>query len=237
MAQVSTRTAFTGSALTRLLARLADIDVPESRRAFADRLSHWLGWTDAISLSGVLNGSPAVVPAGLSAARGTSEQDECARLRGVLAKAIADDSALLAAEKEQPGNPGKPADFSPYRRRYVARQQTMEMAIGPLRERLRASLAARSPAMAQLAAVDAVMEQALSAQEYRLLATVPGLLEKHFRRLRQAHQALPDEPEGGAPQVAWQDVFRKDMQAVLLAELDIRLEPVEGLLEALRKSS
>jgi hypothetical protein len=27
------------------------------------------------------------------------------------------------------------------------------------------------------------------------------------------------------------------MQAVLLAELDIRLEPVEGLLEALRKSS
>ena len=237
MAQVSTRTAFTGSALTRLLARLADIDVPESRRAFADRLSHWLGWTDAISLSGVLNGSPAVVPAGLSAARGTSEQDECARLRGVLAKAIADDSALLAAEKEQPGNPGKPADFSPYRRRYVARQQTMEMAIGPLRERLRASLAARSPAMAQLAAVDAVMEQALSAQEYRLLATVPGLLEKHFRRLRQAQQALPDEPEGGAPQVAWQDVFRKDMQAVLLAELDIRLEPVEGLLEALRKSS
>ena len=241
MAQVSTRTAFTGSALTRLLARLADIDVPESRRAFADRLSHWLGWTDAISLSGVLNGSPAVVPAGLRAVRAPSEEDECVRLRGVLAKAIADDSALLAAEKDRPGNPGnpdKPADFSPYRRRYLARQQTMEMAIGPLRERLRASLAARSPAMAQLAAVDAVMEQALSAQEYRLLATVPGLLEKHFRRLRQAHQeAVQDEPERGAPQVAWQDVFRKDMQAVLFAELDIRLEPVEGLLEALRKSS
>jgi hypothetical protein len=240
MAQVSTRTAFTGSALTRLLARLADIDVPESRHAFADRLSQWLGWTDAISLSGVLNGSPAVVPAGLRAARDSSEEDECVRLRGVLAKAIADDSALLAAEKEQPGNPDNPekaADFSPYRRRYLARQQTMEMAIGPLRERLRASLAARSPAMAQLAAVDAVMEQALSAQEYRLLATVPGLLEKHFRRLRLAHQAVQDEPEGGAPQVAWQDLFRKDMQAVLLAELDIRLEPVEGLLEALRKSS
>jgi hypothetical protein len=238
MAQVSTRTAFTGSALTRLLARLADIDVPESRHAFADRLSQWLGWTDAISLSGVLNGSPAVVPAGLRAVRAPSEEDECVRLRGVLAKAIADDSALLAAEKEQPGDPGKAADFSPYRRRYVARQQTMEMAIGPLRERLRASLAARSPAMAQLAALDAVMEQALSAQEYRLLATVPGLLEKHFRRLRQAHQeAVQDEPERGAPQVAWQDVFRKDMQAVLLAELDIRLEPVEGLLEALRKSS
>ncbi len=224
-----------------MLARLTEIDVPEPRHAFADRLSHWLGWTDAISLSGALSAGPPAIPAGARAVRGSSsEEDGCVRLRGVLAKAIADDSALLAAEKEHPGNPGTPdkaADFSPYRRRYVARQQTMEMAIGPLRERLRASLASRSPAMAQLAAVDAVMEQALSAQEYRLLATVPGLLEKHFRRLRQAHQTTPAEPDGGAPQVAWQDVFRKDMQAVLLAELDIRLEPVEGLLEALRKSS
>jgi len=239
--QVSRRTGFTGSALIRLLARLTEIDVPEPRHAFADRLSHWLGWTDAISLSGALNAGPPALAAGARAARGSgSEEDECVRLRGVLAKAIADDSALLAGEKEQPGNPGNPdkaADFSPYRRRYLSRQQTMEMAIGPLRERLRASLASQSPAMAQLAAVDAVMEQALSAQEYRLLATVPGLLEKHFRRLRQAQQAVPDEPEGGTPQAAWQDVFRKDMQAVLLAELDIRLEPVEGLLEALRKSS
>jgi hypothetical protein len=32
-------------------------------------------------------------------------------------------------------------------------------------------------------------------------------------------------------------VFCKDMQAVLLAELELRFEPVEGLLEALRKSS
>ena len=237
MVQVSRRTGFTGSALIRLLARLTDIDVPEPRHAFADRLSQWLGWADAISLSGALNASPPAVPAGARVARGSSEEDECIRLRGVLAKAIADDSALLAAEKEHPGNPDKAADFSPYRRRYIARQQTMEMAVGPLRERLRASLAARSPVMAQLAAVDAVMEQALGAQEQRLLATVPGLLEKHFKRVQQAHPATPEEPEGGVPQVAWQDMFRKDMQAVLLAELDIRLEPVEGLLEALRKSS
>ena len=232
MAQVSKRTAFTGSALTRLLARLADIDVSEPRHAFADRLSQWLGWADAISLSSVLNGSPAAVPAGVRVGRG-SEEGECIRLRGVLAKAIAEDGAL-ATEKER-GETA--ANFSPYRRHYLARQQTMEVAIGPLRERLRASLAARSPAMAQLAAVDAVMEQALGTQEHNLLSAVPGLLEKHFVRLRQAHQALPDEPEGGALPVAWQDAFCKDMQAVLLAELELRFEPVEGLLETLRKSS
>jgi len=60
-------------------------------------------------------------------------------------------------------------------------------------------------------------------------ATVPGLLEKHFARLRQA-----DESDGGSG--AWVDVFCRDMQGLLLAELDIRLQPIEGLLDALRKS-
>ncbi|KAE8755722.1 DUF3348 family protein, partial [Paraburkholderia madseniana] len=32
----------------------------------------------------------------------------------------------------------------------------------------------------------------------------------------------------------WLNTFRKDMQSVLLAELDVRLQPVEGLLAALR---
>jgi hypothetical protein len=35
---------------------------------------------------------------------------------------------------------------------------------------------------------------------------------------------------------AWLDVFREDMQSVLLAELEIRFQPVEGLLAALRIS-
>ena len=35
---------------------------------------------------------------------------------------------------------------------------------------------------------------------------------------------------------AWLDAFREDMHAVLLAELDLRFQPVEGLLAALRAS-
>jgi len=243
MVQVSRRAGFTGSALTRLLARLTDIDVPESRQAFADRLSQWFGWTDAISLSSALNGGLQTAPSG---ARGpaSTEEGECARVRSALMNAIAEDSAITADKRR--GHAQAPAaepdapvdtkvDFSPYRRHYLARQQAMEAGIGPLRGRLRAKLAARSPAMARLAAVDAVMEQVLGAHEHRLLATVPGLLEKHFERLRQADQERSaDEPERRAPPGGWQDTFRKDMQGVLLAELDIRLQPVEGLLEALR---
>lgn len=224
---MSRRTGFTDSALVRLLARLTDIDVPESRQGFADRLSRWFGWTDAISLSAALDGGAATssMRAGASASA-SAEERECSRVRAVLAKAIAERGALAS-------------DFASHRRRYVARQQAMETAIGPLRGRLRARLAAGSPDMARLAALDAVMEQVLGAQEQRLLSTVPRLLETYFERLRKADRSA-DESDGGADvgsdAGAWLALFCKDMQGVLLAELDIRFQPLEGLLEALRKS-
>ncbi|MBS0342442.1 MAG: DUF3348 family protein, partial [Proteobacteria bacterium] len=64
------RTDFTGPALIRLLARLTEAEPPGSQQAFADRLSQWLGWTDAISLSAALNGAgPAQAPAPQADAR------------------------------------------------------------------------------------------------------------------------------------------------------------------------
>jgi hypothetical protein len=222
MAQVSQRTGFNGSALIRLLSRLTDIDVRESRQSTADQLSQWFGWTDAISLSAALDGSPVTAISSSARASGSTEDGECHRVRTALAKSIAKDTTDTAT------------DFTPFRRHYLAQQQAMETGIGPLRARLRAALAARSPAMARLASVDVVMEQVLAARERSLLSTVPALLEKHFKRLRQAGQPAPDEPDSGIQPGAWLDVFRKDIRLVLLAELDFRFQPVEGLLEALR---
>lgn len=88
--------------------------------------------------------------------------------------------------------------------------------------------------MARLAAVDVVMEQVLAAREHSLLASVPALLEKHFTRLRQASPETTGEPDSEAGAGEWLHVFRKDMKNVLLAELDFRFQPIEGLLEALR---
>jgi len=204
-----------------LLARLTDIDVPESRQGFADRLSQWFGWTDAISLSSALERSPAISPS-RARASASAEEDECASVRAALAKAISERGAFAS-------------DFPSHRRRYIARQQAMETAIGPLRGRLRARLAAATPDLARLASLDAVMEQVLGVQEQRLLGTVPGLLEKHFKRLREAERSR-DESGGGGDSGAWLELFCKDMQGVLLAELDIRFQPLEGLLDALRKS-
>jgi hypothetical protein len=221
MVQVPRRTGLSGSTLIRLLARLTDIDVADSKRSFADRLSQWLGWTDAITLSSALNGDVSNAPLRVrsSPTAASTEENECKRVRTALVTAIND--TLAPARNAATGTT---TDFAPYRRRYLARQQAMEIGIATLRKRVRTALATRSPAMAQLAALDAVMEQALATHEQRLLATVPGLLETYFKRLVQTG------PE------AWQEAFGKDMQSVLLAELEIRLQPVEGLLEALRET-
>ena len=88
------------------------------------------------------------------------------------------------------------------------------------------------------------MEQALGARERTLLGTVPTLLGPHFERLRAAAEAggaaeAAERPDGASaapptPSRAWLEAFRKDMQSVLLAELDVRFQPVDGLLAALR---
>ena len=223
MARELRRTGSPGSALIRLLARLADTEPTPPEGAFADRLGQWLQWTDAIALSTVLNGAPSKLSAGAAApstATLAAEERECARLRSTLAADITDADEAT--------------DFTGLRRRYLARQQAMEQGVGPLRARLRSQVASVSPAMAQLAAVDEVMERTLNAQERVLLGRVPAALQQHHDRLRSAHATVPVGPDAKPAEPGWLGGFRQDMHEVLLAELDHRMQPIEGLMAALR---
>ena len=236
MVRGSRGTRFTVPTLIRLLAQLAEADVPESNQAFTEGLSQWLGWTDAISLSAALDARPATTT-GAAAGRplsASAAEREFIRVRTGLVNAAAEDFA---------GPVDPEADLPTLLRRYTARQQAMESSIGALRRRLREALAGGSPSMVRLAAVDAVMDPVLGVQERALLSIVPPRLGKHFERLRAAHQVppsqapeAPDASDTGLRPAGWLGVFYKDMQAVLLAELELRLQPAEGLLEALRMS-
>jgi len=245
MSKAPQRTPLPGPAFIRLLARLTDVDVSPSRHALSDRLSQWLDWNRAIVLSRALDGSPAASTG--APAFGSAEQAECARLRRSLTQAILEAPELSPTIQRAPDEaetedaaPSPPPDFSAFRKRYVARQQAMQTATGYLRGRLRDMLAAQSGARARLAEVDAVMELTLSPREQTLLAAVPTLLGEHFERLRQGDAsparddpAPPDDPPPAAHR-AWLDVFGRDMQQLLLAELDVRFQPIDGLLAALR---
>lgn len=249
MTQGLSRTHSHSARLIRVLADLAVAEAPESRQTFADRLGLWLDFTDAIALFAVINnaagGAPArVTPAPSSA--GQALRDEFTRVRTGLEESIAIDGLTTPGKARvklprpdwHPSIKGA-ADFLPYQRYYLAHQRDMGAAITPLRSSARAALAALSPAHKQLAQVDGVMEQALGPRERNLLTSVPVALAKHFERLHQAHRAArsdageADSPDQWLQPGGWLATFCKDMKTILLAELDLRLQPVAGLLEAL----
>lgn len=246
MAKAPPRTPVSSPVFIRLLARLTDVDVPQSHHVLSDRLGQWIDWTRAVALSRALDGA---MPAAAADAPGfdSAVEDEVARARVLLSDAIASDLALPSARRRgseldhvEEGCADAVVDYAFFHQRYLAMQRAMLAATGRLRGRLRDMLAQKSADMARLAEVDAVMELTLSPREQSLLAAVPKLLGEHFDRLQQAGQApLAETPPSERAQAAirpgeWLRVFRKDMQSVLLAELDVRFQPIEGLLAALR---
>ncbi len=239
LARDARRTPLTGSAFIRTLASLNDVPAPVVPDAFAQRLALWFDWTHAFSLSAALGdaGAQSDVPAFGGQGALSADEREFARVRAALAKTIAD-APNGATETRRVNRPlagavapaETPVDFATYRQRYSACQLAMETQIVPLRRRLRSTLSDRSGALAKLAELDIVMEQVVGAQERALLATVGARLEPRFDQLRGAQDDAPVQPG------PWLERFRQEMRGLLLAELDLRLQPVEGLLEACRQS-
>lgn len=203
---------------------------------FAERLSLWLNAFDAIGLQAAHQSIKAVTaPASRNtpaARRGQAQSPEAdlQRVRSALANAIAQDPLTLATAD---------ADYSLYRQRHGELQRHMEQMIGPLREHVRQVISRRSARLRQLAALDAALEQWLTPREQAVLPAVAALAERRFEQLRREdRQAIEasgahDDPARWREPGGWLHAFERDWRQALLAELDLRLEPVAGLVEAL----
>jgi hypothetical protein len=246
MAQGLPRTRFNSSRLVRVLTGLAVTDAPESKQPFAERLGQWLDFSDALSLFSALNAGASEVQLAAPSPESATVRKAFARVRGALADSMTTDAVLKPGKSrvELPApaphaSVESAADFAPYHRYYLAHQRDMSASIGPLRATVRAALSRHSPALKRLAALDAVLDHAWAARERDLLATVPGLLARRFEQLYNAHQAMQvdaqtaDRPDRWMQPGGWLAVFCRELQAVLLAELDLRLQPVAGLIAAL----
>jgi hypothetical protein len=203
---------------TRLLARLAGEAVPASDDGLTGILDQWIEWNRAVVLARALDQRPAQAE---PAPEPQTSAQACLALREELAEGIRSERGL-DLDAIQRGDTG----FAPYRAYYLASQRAILAACGRLRGTLRDQVAATSPGLAHLAAVDAVMEQILSPREHQLLGRVVDVLQAHYQRLHPATDASAD--------AAAQALFRRDLQDVLLGELDLRFQPIHALCEALR---
>lgn len=187
----------------------------EPRQDIGERLGAWLNVADAIDLHAAHQHLPRIrtVRGAGPAVDAVAARAELERVRATLWQSIA----------TPPIHPVHAADaeFAPHHQRYLDQQRRMELAIDALREHLRQVLTRTSTRLAQLAALDAVWDRMLGGREQKLLAGVPAHLKARLQDLRRA------EPDG------WPPLFEHDFQQTLRAELELRLQPATGLVEAL----
>ena len=243
MTRALTRTNFHSSHLIRTLCDLAVLETGGQEAAFGEKLGLWIDFADAIVLTRVHNASLKDAPVAKLVAVGPSVQAEFTRARasleGAIAKSSAPNTGRTRAELSMP-KLDLPLDdtkvYTPFRRYHQAHQRDMENNVRGVRAKVRDGVAAQSPKLRQLVALDAAFDGILAEREARLLSTIPSLMEKRFNQLRKAHfqtQPTDNNPDLWMKPGAWMARFCTELQTVLLAELDLRLQPAVGLLEAL----
>jgi hypothetical protein len=235
---------FNSSRLVRSLAALGIADVADSSQTFAERLSGWIGWTDAPVLSEALAAAPAHPTGTVTVESRRTIAAEVQRVRRELVQAIESEAALAAlpaargrlagdarsATGATDGSAGGNVDPAHGRRRQAVLQQLMEERLRPLREQVRRALRAAGPPLEKLAVLDAAFEQALAARERTLLGGAAVLVQARFERGQE-----PVPRDGTAPSPLSDTAWRTAMRELLLAELDTRLQPIDGMVEALQQ--
>lgn len=235
---------FSSSRLVRLLSDLASVDVETSKQDLAERLGGWLGVFDAITLHAAhqsINTVDEKKPSDALLTRPFAVEEEFHRVRTALVKSITESGAaprLINPARPPEAATETDAGYAPYHQRYLDQQRQMALRIDALRAYIRQAITKVSPQLGQLASFDTVMDQMLGGREKKLLSTVPVLLERRFEQLHKTHQLglaaaqQDDEPALWRQPGGWLDVFGKELEEVLLAELELRFQPVVGLIEA-----
>jgi hypothetical protein len=237
------RTTFNRTSLVRILSEITP-EAIDPKYDFGERLGQWLDFSDALVLFSALGADVARSTQAHGAPIG-SPQEQLARVRESLTTAIINDGVFSAGAARirfptplPQATAKEAADFSPYHRYYLAHQRDMSNAISALRSNARKALGELSPAQRKLAQLDASFENALLVRERNLLANIPILLARRFTQRYQEHQAALapdsiDDPVAWTSPGSWLEAFCHDTQAMLLAELDLRLKPASGLIAAL----
>jgi hypothetical protein len=238
MAQPVTHTARHSSRLVRLLNDYSASTIDVSQNNVADKLGQLFNLSDSISLADSLDGLARTAFEPQPALASGARQAFLTARQGMVEFII---KSFVPSEQHQPFRlpPRKTeqqelaALVEPYQKFYTLHQSEMDLRCHRLRLQTRQAIAAYSPTLAQLAALDKALGNTLAAHSRKLFATTPKLLLQRCTQLQQ--QSLSVHPADDPTQQAnhWLALFHTEIQHLLLAELEVRLQPTLGLIEAL----
>lgn len=125
-----------------------------------------------------------------------------------------------------------------YRRFYSLHQSEMEHRVSRLRTSLRASMTFEGPDFIKLGNLDRILEDTLRDYVRTVLGGMSAALTKTYQQRRQEFLSSDlaeqqTEAEAWLQEGGWLYEFHRDIQQLLIAEIDFRLLPVRALLDAL----
>jgi len=230
MIQATQKNVIKGTELVRCLSKLAVTNIEVSHTKFAEKLGNLIDLSDSIALSQALK-SLTNITISSSDQTGAAIQSDFLEHRMALIESINKNFTsgsgflLFRAQKNKLNSDlGEPVKYQVYQRFYLSQQSTLGSKVQTLHSQVRDSVEGRSPRLMSLAALDSAMSYCLSDHTRKLFSIVPSLLAKRFILLQKDNTS-----------VDWIATFQQEMQQVLLAELEVRLQPVIGLIEALNE--
>lgn len=263
MVQSSSSTPIERSRLESLLTGLSSAKFRTAEHNLAERLSYLIGVSGSIDLARSLKQLPTKVKSSVTGSELSLEDDlvnTCQQMMLVITSSfVAKEGAEYhETQLKVPSANGLRLDalqnYDPYRRFYVAHQTEMALGLQALRRRIRASLSCMSVELHQLAELDEILDENLVVHTRRLFNVIPKLLEERFDFLLKRHRQLleelreliephskktnensGDELEHWLLPDGWLALFYQDTREMLLAEFDVRLQPILGLIEALNE--
>lgn len=223
------------SELIRKLQNLLDKDLPQSQTRFSERLTQNMDFTSSLKLSEVhgqlrlLDKKVSVI----SAAKPADDQKKALnsafeRVRRSIEKNIGQSFDLSIVQPRFPlpriELEQEALDLSAYPKFYKAQQSEMSAKIQGLRTYVRETLSASSVNMAKLAILDNTLEETIGFPLRSGFSALSKVISKYSQKI-EAQWGEGDKPA----QLAG---FHGELHQLLLAELELRLQPIQGLLNA-----
>ncbi|MEP3588061.1 MAG: DUF3348 family protein [Marinobacter sp.] len=212
-----------GSAHARLLQLLATGDAPrkpDNPPCFAERLSRLFGLGDTMTLD--------AATAFRSRQRGMDQGPVFEQLT----KELSNTRRALRRKVSRYGEevePGESLSAEPYLNAWLVLQRKVAASSRQLRDKVRKEMKEHNQNLARLAELDSVFDHTMASFTGQCFSHISKVLEQRFHSLQTPSDSSPDT--GIAPD-DWLHRYCEEAQNLLLAELDVRLEPVLGLLEA-----
>jgi hypothetical protein len=239
--RAASQVSLNSSRLVRFLGGLGAANPQVSSEQFALRLGELIDLSDSVRLSAT-HASLGDTAAAESEESAQTSRGDFLRVRTFMVEAVirsfspvTGTGGIKLPKEARPCEPGDQELLAAYLRFYVSHQREMGFKIRNLHTRTREAVAGHSPELAQLCALDAAIGNAISGHTRRYFVVIPKLLGKRFELLLEDYRQAVSAGDSDNDKLWAQTLerFQGEMRELLLAEIEARLLPVVGLIEAL----